>query len=114
MGKYDPAPTVAAGLLRIARDRAGLTQGQLAADAGVTQQMVSAYETGRRDPTLPTLMRLLRAAGFDLRMHLEPADYHDEALEQFLATLPPSELTELEAARQRRAAEARLRRVRGK
>jgi transcriptional regulator with XRE-family HTH domain len=113
MGKYDPAPTIAAGLLRTARDRAELTQGELAASAGVTQQSVSAYETGRRDPTLPTLMRLLAAAGFDLRMRLEPAERHDEALASFMDSLPPQRRAEIDKETRDRVEAARLRRVRG-
>lgn len=31
-------------------------------------------------PTVPTLLRLLRAAGFDLRMHLAPLESHDQVL----------------------------------
>jgi transcriptional regulator with XRE-family HTH domain len=42
--------------------------------------MISAYERGRRQPSLDTLLRLLRASGFDLRMHLEPYDPHDDVL----------------------------------
>lgn len=42
--------------------------------------MVSAYEHDRRQPTLPTLLKLVKAAGFDLRMHLEPVDDHDDVL----------------------------------
>lgn len=34
--------------------------------AGVTQSVVSAYESGARQPSLPTLERLVRAAGRDL------------------------------------------------
>ncbi len=48
MGKYDPAPTFAAGLIRSARDMANLTQAGLAELAGMTQQAISAYETGRK------------------------------------------------------------------
>lgn len=114
MGKYDPAPTLAAGLLRTARDRAGLTQQQLADEAGVTQQAISAYETGRKEPMMPTLIKLLGAAGFEMRIQLKPVDDHDEGLEQFLASLPPPQRTELEATRRRRTEEARLRRVRGR
>ena len=40
--------------------------------------MISVYERGKRQPTLDTLLRMLRAAGFDLRMHLEPYDSHDD------------------------------------
>ena len=68
----DIAPTVAAGLIRLARDKAGLTQTELAGRAGVSQQAISAYETGRKEPTLPFLQRLLGAAGFEMRVKLEP------------------------------------------
>jgi hypothetical protein len=42
--------------------------------------MISAYERDKRQPTMPTLLRLLKAAGFDLRMHLVPYDDHDDVL----------------------------------
>ena len=42
--------------------------------------MISAYERDRRQPTVPTLMRLLKGAGFDLTMHLVPSDPHDDVL----------------------------------
>jgi transcriptional regulator with XRE-family HTH domain len=74
----DPGPTPAAALLQLARLKAGLSQRQLAELAGVPTTMISAYERDRRQPTLPTLMRLLRAAGFDLRMRLEPHEMADE------------------------------------
>jgi transcriptional regulator with XRE-family HTH domain len=114
VAKYDPASTLAAGLLRIARDRAGLTQTALAEAAGVTQQAVSAYETGRKEPTLPTLQRLLAAAGFEMRIRLEPLDGHDAGLEAFLETLPPGRRAQLAMAGEQRAREARLRRIRGR
>ena len=59
-----------AALLRDARGRAGLTQRQVAARAGVPQSTVSTYERGHREPTLPTLDRLLRASGFQVRTEL--------------------------------------------
>jgi transcriptional regulator with XRE-family HTH domain len=42
--------------------------------------MISAYERDKRQPSLETLLRLLRAAGFELTMKLEPHDPHDEVL----------------------------------
>lgn len=62
----------AAVALRAARQRAGLTQAALGERAGVSQALISAYENGHRQPTIPTLARLLRAAGFDIRMELSP------------------------------------------
>lgn len=78
---YGDTPSVAAALLQLARLKAGLSQGQLADRASVPSTMVSAYERDKRQPTLETLMKLLRAAGFDLSMRLEALDPHDEILE---------------------------------
>lgn len=69
----------AASLVRLARIKAGLSQQDLATRAGVPRSMISAYERDRRQPSLPTLLRVLRAAGFELRMHLEPYTWADDA-----------------------------------
>jgi hypothetical protein len=50
-------------LVRDARRRAGMTQAQLAHHAGITQSVVSAYESNRREPSLPVLLRLIAATG---------------------------------------------------
>jgi hypothetical protein len=63
---------------------------------------------------LPTLQRLIAAAGLEMRVRLEPIDYHDDTLAKFLESLPPAQRADLEAAGQERAAAARLRRIRGK
>jgi transcriptional regulator with XRE-family HTH domain len=42
--------------------------------------MISAYERDKRQPSLPTLLKLLHAAGFELTMKLEPRDLHDDVL----------------------------------
>ena len=62
----------AASAIRAARRRAGLTQGALAARAGTSQATVSAYESGRKQPSVATLDRLLAAAGS--RLPVEPAE----------------------------------------
>lgn len=56
----------AATLLRTARVRSGLSQRALAASAGTSQAAVAAIESGRKQPTVATLERLLRAAGTEL------------------------------------------------
>jgi transcriptional regulator with XRE-family HTH domain len=84
-------PSPAAGLLQLARLKTGLSQGRLAELAGVPATMISAYERDKRQPTLPTLMRLLRAAGFDLRMQLVSLDDHDDVLANLEDKRPPSE-----------------------
>jgi predicted nucleotidyltransferase/DNA-binding XRE family transcriptional regulator len=62
--------TSAGVLLREARKRAGLSQAELAARAGVTQSVISAYESGHRQPSLPALTALIDAAGHELVMSL--------------------------------------------
>jgi hypothetical protein len=63
--------TVSPGaLLREARCRAGLSQAELAARAGVAQSVISVYESGRRQPALQTLAALVEATGFDLDVRL--------------------------------------------
>ena len=56
----------AGALVREARGRAGMTQAQLAHRAGITQSVVSAYESNRREPSLPVLLRLIAATGHAL------------------------------------------------
>ncbi len=55
-------------ILRRARKQAGLSQAELAQRAGVTQSVVSAYESGARQPSLPTLARLVEATGLGLEV----------------------------------------------
>ncbi len=60
----------AAEVLRTAREKAGLSQAELAARAGTTQSVISVYEAGRRQPSLPTLASLVAATGYRLDMQL--------------------------------------------
>jgi len=62
----DRATETAGALLRQARTGAGLSQAELAARAGVTQSVISAYESGHRQPALGTLATLIEAAGYEL------------------------------------------------
>ena len=73
-------PSPSSALLQLARLKAGMSQRALADRAGVPVTMISAYERDQRQPTLSTLLRLLHAAGFDLRLHLADYDPHDEIL----------------------------------
>jgi transcriptional regulator with XRE-family HTH domain len=56
----------ASRLLRCTRIHAGLTQRELAEASGVTQSTIGRIETGRVDPSVGMLSRLLRACGYDL------------------------------------------------
>jgi len=53
-------------LLEDVRTRAGLTQQMLAARAGTSRSTLSAYEHGRKSPTLDTVTRLLGVSGFSI------------------------------------------------
>jgi len=64
--------TRSADLLRRARAEARLTQTELAARAGVAQPVISAYESGRREPSLPMLTKLVEATGHRMRIQLLP------------------------------------------
>ena len=55
-----------ATLIASARRDSGLTQSELAAGAGTSQPAVNRYERGASLPSLPTLERLVRAAGHSL------------------------------------------------
>lgn len=73
----------------MARRTAGLTQVELAKRAKTSQAAVSAYESGRRSPSVDTLCRLVDAAGFEVRMRLVEPDRHDATralAESLLAT----------------------------
>lgn len=56
-------------LLQEVRRRHGLTQAELATRAGTSQPVISAYEHGRRNPTLTTLRKLVEAGGE--RLHID-------------------------------------------
>lgn len=72
--------TVAAGLVIMAREEAGLSQRELAERAGVAQSEIARIESGNREPSIPTLQRILAGAGVELRFRLAPIDDHDRVL----------------------------------
>ena len=49
-----------------------MTQKALAELAGTSQATVAAYETGRKSPTLKTVARLARSAGFSMHVEFVP------------------------------------------
>jgi len=78
-------------------------QTQLATRARTSQAAISAYESGRRSPSVDTLARVLAAAGFELRMRLSQPDTHDRARAMAESLLPPAELAAFNEREQRRA-----------
>ena len=85
--RYNPTMyniTDSAGIIRTARERAGLSQRELADRAGVAQPLVARLERAGANPTLRTLEKLAAAAGFTLRVHLEPVAPSDPVVERYL------------------------------
>jgi len=86
-------------LLRTARDRAGLSQRDLAARAGTAQSVVARIESGTTSPTIDTLTRLLSACGFtlDVQLALDPVqDTHMlDDVARILALTPEQRFAEL-------------------
>ena len=65
----------AAAIIRDARARACMTQAALARAAGTSQPALAAYEAGAKSPSVRTLDKIVRAAGFtlDAVLHAAPA-----------------------------------------
>jgi transcriptional regulator with XRE-family HTH domain len=86
----------AAVLLQEARRRSGLSRRQLAQRGGTSASTLSAYESGASVPSVVTLERLLRAAGFEAEATLRSIPTTDqsevaekiEALFSFVDRLP--------------------------
>ncbi len=77
--------------IREARMRAGFTQADLARRSGTSQATLSAYENGRKEPSVSTLSRILSAAGAQLRVDPEPLRRNARVLAEVLdlaAALP--------------------------
>lgn len=59
-------------VIRDARHRAGLSQVELAMQAGTSQPTLAGYESGRLLPRLDTLMRILESTGHELVFQAVP------------------------------------------
>lgn len=75
----DPT-SIAGSLVVLARQQRGLSQRELAKRAGVTQSEIARIETGKREPSIPALQRILAGAGLELRFRLADLDDHDTVL----------------------------------
>lgn len=70
--------------VRKLRERAGLTQDELATEAGTSQPTIAAYEAGRKSPNLTTLRRLADAVGFEMTVEYHPPLTREERRSLFL------------------------------
>lgn len=62
------------------------------------QSVIARIESGARQPTIPTLERILAGAGVEIRYRLEPLDDHDRILVAEHARRAPAERQAIEAA----------------
>ena len=88
----------ASKLLQTARERAGLTQRQLARKARTAQSVVARIELGETSPSWSTLARLLKAAGFNLSAVLRRISVDPQLLDdvpRILALSPEQRLLEV-------------------
>lgn len=74
----DPATFVAQ-----VRAKAGLSQRELAERAGTSQPAIARLEGGGTDPSLSTLQRIIAAAGFELRLAIDPLPAPDAVIEAY-------------------------------
>jgi hypothetical protein len=71
---------------------------ELARRAGVAQSVISAYESGRRQPALPTLASLIEAAGMELSMTVRERAQEPRALSGPVGRIVQQRRRELVAA----------------
>ena len=66
-GTHKGFALVVGEVLRTRRRDAGMSQGELARRVGVTAASICYYESGRRTPSLTTLLRLKSALEFSMK-----------------------------------------------
>lgn len=81
----------AARILREARQRAGLSQTELARRLGTKQPVIARWETGTRSPSYAALRAALAAAGFELDCRLVAVDRGEDALLKEWLRLSPGQ-----------------------
>lgn len=85
-------------LLVQARRIAGLSQGAFAAAAGTSRPTLSAYEHGRKSPTLETVARIVGVVGLELTL-APKVDFRQTATDRGRPILVPSALPRLSLER---------------
>lgn len=80
--------------LQEARERAAMTQRELAERVGTSQSAIAKLEQGTTNPTIDTLARCAAATGFALRIELVPLPSHDPVVERYKQDVDRSLLRE--------------------
>ena len=81
-------------LIRDARLRAGISQGELGARVGRDRAQIARWERNAVSPSLETLQELVRACGYDFSLKLEPftPEDDDDVLRETLLLTPDARL----------------------
>lgn len=82
------ADSAAGGLIAEARVLAGLTQRELARKAKTSAAAIANYENGHQQPRFNTLMRIIEAAGYELRCKVAEPDGQSRLYRAWETTLP--------------------------
>lgn len=81
-------------IIKEARQRARLSQQELAERLGTTQSVITRWETGRRSPTFETLVRAVRACGLKIAITLGRPDPDHELFMRENRRLTPAQRLE--------------------
>ena len=82
-------------VLQKTRQRAGLTQADLAQRVGTTQSAISRLENGRVRPSIETIERLAKACGATLELRLRTPEAPTAEFESNLSLTPAGRLDQL-------------------
>ena len=97
----------AGNVLRVVRAKTGLTQRQLAEKAGVPYSTIAKIESGARQPTHPTMAKILAGVDLSLSTRLVPYDDHDDVLWEQDQQRSAAERTQIAAEQARLVRDAR-------
>jgi transcriptional regulator with XRE-family HTH domain len=81
-------------VIREARLRAGLSQGQLGEMIGRDRTQIARWERDAVSPSFDVVMEIVRVSGFDLLLDLQPRIPVDDAVIQEWVELSPQERIE--------------------
>lgn len=99
-------------IIREARRRAGLSQAGLAERLATSQSVIGRWETGRRTPSIDSVIAATRACDLDLHLGLAVRDLdHDRLIDDTLRMTPTQRIEALLARLESERALHRARRL---